>query len=380
MGLLTVSAIKAAKGPCRLYDGDGLYLLVSKTGAKSWLVRVQKNKRRRDIGLGSASKVSLKEARKRAADVRSQIECGLDPILERKKAGGIPTFRAAAASVHAEQKGAWRNGKHNQQWIRTLETYCFPYFGDISVAEITAPIVRDALIAIWLDKPETARRVRQRIVSVLDWAVGKGYRDAPLAMAGINKSLPKQREAVKHHEAMPYQEVPAFMVKLRESMSMGRLALEFAILTAARSGEVRGATWDEIDLYKKLWTIPAGRMKMKREHVIPLCDGAVHVLQQAAKFRLNSSNFVFVGQSKGKAISDMTMRKILRDMGLKYVPHGFRSSFKDWAADTTEYSNELSEMALAHAIKGKSEAAYRRGSMLDKRRNLMDDWEGFCDG
>ena len=380
MALLTATAVKAAKQAGRYQDGDGLFLQVSRTGAKSWLMRIQKDGRRRDIGLGGAGKVSLKLARERAAVVRAQVECGLNPVAERKKVGGIPTFREAAALVHAEQKASWRNAKHGAQWITTLETYCFPHFGETSIATLDAPAVRDALITIWLEKPETARRVRQRISSVINWAVGKGYRDAPLSMAGINKSLPKQRGGVKHHKAMPYANVPAFMETIRETETIGRLALELAILTAARSGEVRGATWDEIDMFNRLWTIPAERMKMEREHVVPLSDAAIAALENAKRYRRNSTNLVFPGVNKGKELSDMTLTKVLRDMGLKYTVHGFRSSFKDWAADTTQYQNELSEMALAHAVKGKSEAAYRRGNMLEKRRAMMNDWGEYCDG
>jgi integrase len=380
MGLLTATAIKAAKKTGRYQDGGGLFLNVTKSGAQSWIVRIQKDGRRRDIGLGGMAKVSLKLARERAALVRSQVECGIDPVAERKKAGGIPTFREAAALVHAEQKASWRNAKHGKQWLSTLEAYCFPHFGDVSVAAIDAPLVRGALIAIWLAKPETARRVRQRIVSVIDWAVGKGLRDAPLAMAGINKSLPKQRGSVKHHNAMPYADIPAFMPQLRARETLGRLALELAILTAARSGEVRGAAWDELDLHNRLWTIPAERMKMGVEHTVPLSDAAMAVLEKARRYQLNSTNLVFPGIIKGKPLSDMTLAKVLRDMELPFVPHGFRSTFKDWAADTTDYANELSELALAHAVKGKSEAAYRRGKMLEKRRTMMMDWAAFCAG
>ncbi len=261
MGKLTATGAKALTAPGRYSDGDGLELLIGRSGAKSWVVRVQKDGKRRDIGAGSFKKVSLADARKRAERIRSQIEAGIDPVAERRKEKGIPTFRSAAALVHAEQKKGWKNGKHTDQWINTLTTYAFPAFGDVSVAGIDAAAVRDVLAAIWLTKPETARRLRQRIGTVIDWAVGKGYREASLAWPVINKALPKQRDKAKHHAAMPYADLPAFMAELRSKETMGRLALEAQILTACRSGEVRGALWPEIDLDAGLWTIPAERMK-----------------------------------------------------------------------------------------------------------------------
>lgn len=353
MGKLTATAVKAASEAGRYGDGDGLFLLVGKGGAKSWVARVQKDGRRRDIGLGSAAKVTLKLARERAAMARSQIEAGIDPIAERRKVAGIPTFREAAALVHAEHKSGWRNGKHRKQWLSTLETYCFPHFGDLAVSELDAPAVRDALVQIWLAKPETARRVRQRIAAIIDWSVGKGYREAPLAMAAIDKALPKQRGRVKHHKAVPHAEIPAFMGKLREKETLGRLALEGVILTAARSGELRLAIWVEIDLDAALWTIPAGRMKADREHVVPLSAPAVALFRRMRAHKRGESGLVFPGTKKDKPLSDMTLTKALRDMGMDATAHGFRSSFKDWAAEETTYANELSEAALAHAVKDK---------------------------
>ncbi len=260
MGRLTATGVKATTQPGRYGDGDGLFLLIDKRGGKSWMVRIQKNGRRRDIGLGSAAKVPLKLARDRAILARSQVEAGIDPSAERRKAAGVPTFREAAALVHAEHKRGWKNGKHQAQWLATLDAYAFPAFGDVSVALVDAPAVRDALAAIWLTKPETARRLRQRIRTVIDWAVAKGYRDGPLAMAVIDKALPRQRERVKHHKALPFAELPEFTRALRERETLGRLALEAAILTAARSGEVRLAVWQEIDLDARTWSIPAARM------------------------------------------------------------------------------------------------------------------------
>lgn len=269
MGRLSATAVKAAKLSGRYGDGDGLYLLIGPTGARSWVCRVQKNGKRRDIGLGSAKKVTLAQAREKAATVRSQVEAGIDPIFERRKELGIPTFRQAAALVFAENKKSWRNAKHRAQWLSTLTAYAFPHFGDLAVSDVEGPHVRDALVAIWLDKPETARRVRQRIVMVIDWAIAKGYRTMPLPIAAMNKSLPKVRTKAAHHSALPYAQVPAFIGRLRERESVGRLAFEALVLTAARSGEIRLAVWSEIDLDGKLWTIPAERMKPGREHVVP---------------------------------------------------------------------------------------------------------------
>lgn len=383
MGKLTATAVKAAKSTGRYGDGDGLFLLVGPTGARSWIVRVQKGGKRRDIGVGSAAKVPLALARERAATVRSQVEAGIDPIAERRKAAGIPTFREAAALVHAEAKGGWRNGKHGKQWLASLGTYCFPTIGDVAVSELDGPAVRDVLGSIWLTKPETARRVRQRIVTIMNWAVAKGYRSAPLAMAAIDKSLPRQKRGQAHHEALPFTDIPAFMTKLRARESTGRLALEMLVLTATRSGEVRLATWAEIDTEAALWTIPANRMKAGKEHAVPLSDAVLATLKRASRWRSGSNSpaeLVFPGAKHGKPLSNMTLTKVMRDMGLTATPHGFRSAFKDWASETTSFANELSEAALAHAIPNKTEAAYRRGNLLEKRRAMMAAWADHCDG
>lgn len=380
MARLSAAAVKAAKLPGRYGDGDGLHLLVSPTGARSWVCRVQKDRKRRDIGLGSAKKVTLAQARERAAKVRAQVESGLDPVSERRKETGVPTFREAAALVFAENKKSWRNVKHRAQWLSTLTAYAFPHFGDVAVSEIDGPHVRDALVTIWLDKPETAKRVRQRIVTVIDWAIAKGYRDSPLPIAAINKSLPRGRAGPAHHSALAYAQVPAFITRLRERESVGRLAFELLILTATRSGEVRSALWSEVDLDAKLWTIPAARMKAGREHVIPLSDATMDVFARASRFREARSNLVLPGARSGKPLSDMTLTKICRDMNVDAVPHGFRSSFRDWVAEETEFDGAIAEMALAHAIENKVEAAYRRGNLLEKRRRLMEAWADHCFG
>lgn len=263
MGQLTVARIRAIKEPGRYTDGDGLMLLVKATGAQSWLLRARVGGERRDIGLGSTKVLTLAEARAKATELRREIARGVDPIAEKKKvADPVPTFREAAALVHSDHKAAWKNGKHQAQWISTLETYAFPVLGDRAVDKIEGPIIRDVLAPIWLSKPKTARRVRQRIGAVLDWSYGKGYRKSEAPMRSLSKGLPRQPRKDGHFAAMPYVEVPAFIARLRERMSVGRLALEALILTAAGSGEIRGATWSEVDLDAGMWSIPAERMKI----------------------------------------------------------------------------------------------------------------------
>lgn len=378
MGNLTANMLRGSLEPGRHHDGDGLFLNVTPTGARSWICRVQKNGRRRDIGLGSAKKVSLAQARQRSAEVRSQVEAGIDPVLQRKKAEGIPTFREAAAAVYAENKKSWKNKKHRGQWLTSLQTYAFPKIGDVAVSDIESSHVRDVLIAIWLEKNETARRVRQRIGMVIDWAIAKNYRAHPLPMNAINKSLPKVRNRQNHLAALHYSKVAAFVGKLRERESIGRLAFEFLILTAARSGEVRGALWSEIDLTECTWTIPAERMKADVEHIVPLSDAALDVLKRARVHKEDGNDLVFPGTRHGKPMSDMTLTKICRDAEIDAVPHGFRSSFRDWVSEETDFDRDVAEMALAHTIANPVEAAYRRGKLLQKRRKLMNLWADYC--
>jgi len=378
MGKLSATAVKAATRPGRLGDGDGLFLIVQPSGSKSWMVRVQKNGTRRDFGLGSAAKVSLAKARERAREVRAQMEMGLDPLFERRKAQGIPTFREAAAKVLAAHRKTWRNEKHEQQWLNTLEAYAFPHIGNVAVSEIAGPMIRNVLAEIWLAKPETARRVRQRIGTVLDWAYASGYRETEAPMRAITKGLPRQPKKEGHFAAMPYAKVPAFITRLRERESFSRLALGFAIFTAARSGEVRGATWEEFDLEAKLWTIPKDRMKANREHVVPLTAPAIRIIERCAQLRIRDCPLVFPGARGNKALSDMTLTKLLKEMKEPYTAHGFRSAFRDWASEETDHPGDVAEAALAHMVKDKTEAAYRRGNLLEKRRTLMDDWGKWC--
>ncbi|MEW4468496.1 integrase arm-type DNA-binding domain-containing protein [Parasphingorhabdus sp. JC815] len=379
MGNLTFQKIRSLKEPGRYSDGNGLLLEIGKSGRGSWTVRVQSQGKRRDIGLGSIADVSLAEAREKAAEIRRLVKAGIDPVAKRKrKADVLPSFREAAYLVHAEHKKSWKNGKHQAQWISTLETYAFPIIGDRFVNEIEGPAIRDVLIQIWLEKPETARRVRQRIATVLDWSYAKGFRSSEAPLRSVSKGLPRQPSKNGHFAALPYEEIPDFIAALRKRVSIGRVALELLILTAARSGEIRGARHAEVDTARALWTIPAERMKMGRAHVVPLSLAAFDTLDHARMFYSPVSDLIFPGQKPTKPLSDMTLLKVIRDMEINSTVHGLRSSFRDWVADQTDYPREVAEAALAHAVPNKVEAAYRRTDFLEKRRALMDDWADYC--
>ena len=381
MGNLTALKIRNLKEPGRYSDGDGLMLVLGAQGRGSWIVRVQSDGKRRDVGLGSMEHLSLAEAREAATTLRKQVRAGVDPVAERKRERlVIPTFRTAAGRVHEEHKAAWKNGKHQAQWLSTLETYAFPSLGDKLVSEIEGPAIRDVLASIWLKKPETARRVRQRIVAVLDWSYAKGFRTSEAPTRSLARGLPRQPRKDGHFAALPFREVPRFIASLGARSSVGRLALEFLVLTAARSGEVRGAFWSEIDFAKGTWTVPAERMKAGKSHVVSLACGALKALERARAFKSPASELVFPGQRSKKPLSDMTLLKILRDMDLGVTVHGFRSSFRDWVAEETSYPGEVAEAALAHTIHNKVEPAYRRTDYLERRKQLMTDWSRFCVG
>jgi len=388
----TIKEIEAIKSAGRHSVGTGLILVVSPSGRKSWIARVRDpHGKRRDIGLGSYPSVSLSEARERVEAFRKQARDNLDPVAEKKRirhAEGMPTFERAAAQAHLDHKGSWRNTKHRAQWLSTLRTYAYPAIGNLRVDQITGPMIRDLLLPVWLEKPETARRVKQRIGAVLDWAYAKGYRDQEAPLRSISKGLPRQPKRDGHFAALPYDDVPALMSKLAVSESIGRLALRFLILTAARSGEVRGARWDEIDVTAKTWTVPAERMKAGRQHIVPLSETALDVLKVAEKAKALDQSaddkkvapLVFPGL-RGKPLSDMTLAKVLHTATkADATVHGFRSSFRDWVAEETSFAGEVAEKALAHAIPNKVEAAYKRTDFLEKRRKLMDAWADFCTG
>jgi integrase len=375
---LTAVQVRQTKVSGRHADGNGLYLLVEPSGAKRWVLRTMVQGRRRDIGLGSARLVSLAEAREKASLYRKTARAGGDPIAEHRKAHvPVPTFEQAARLVHAHHSAAWRNAKHAAQWINTLVQYVFPVFGHRHVDQIDSGDVLKALSPIWLSKPETARRVRQRVRAVFDWAKAAGQRRGDNPVDGVARALPRHNYRGRHFAAMPYTEVPKFLRALRESGmdETTKLAFEFLILTAARTGEVLGARLNEFDLGAAIWTIPASRTKTRREHRVPLAPRAVEIITRARQLSAGS-DFLFPGRSIRKPLSNMVFLKALGRLKLDVTAHGFRSAFRDWAAERTSFPNEVAEMALAHTIKNKAEAAYRRGDLLEKRRALMETW---CD-
>ena len=377
--VLTAVKVKALKEPGRYADGNGLYLIVEPSGAKRWMLRIMVQGRRRDIGLGGAQIVSLAEAREQAHNLRKIARTGGDPVAERKTKAGVPTFAEAARQVHAERAAAWSNEKHAAQWINTLTDYVFPVFGDRHVNQIDTPDVLRALSPIWLNKPETARRLRQRIRAVFDWAKAAGFRSGENPVEGVVKGLPKQPDRENHHAALPYADVTQFIKELRGSDASEpvKLAFEFLILTATRTSEVLEAPWKEFDIQSALWTIPAKRTKTKkRVHRVPLAPRCLKILERAKQLA-SQSEYVFPGQSLTRPLSDMVFLMTLRRMEFEITAHGFRSTFKDWASERTNFPNEISEMALAHTIPNKTEAAYRRGDLLDKRRELMITWSEF---
>jgi len=378
-----LSAIKAKKlaTPGRHADGNGLYLVVDQSGAKRWLLRTVVHGRRRDIGLGSFRLVTLAEARTRALELRAIARNGGDPLLERrKKQKRIPTFEEAARRVHSERLPGWKNAKHGEQWINTLEDYVFPVIGDLRLHEIATPDILQVLGPIWLSKSETARRVKQRIAVVFDWAKAGGYVSGENPVAGVQKGLPKQDGTKSHHSAMPIDELSKFIRELHSGPEdrTSVFALEFLILTASRTKEVIGAKWEEIDLQRGIWTIPAERMKAGIQHRIPLSARCKEILF-SMQSSFPSSQFVFPGARAEKPISNMALLMVMRRMGRQETVHGFRSTFRDWAAERTNFPNEVCEMALAHTIKNKAEAAYRRGDLLEKRQALMDEWSKYLE-
>ncbi|RED17498.1 integrase [Parasphingopyxis lamellibrachiae] len=381
MGKLSATKVKALRAAGRYADGSGLILNVTPKGSKSWILRIQHNGKRHDYGLGSCLNVSLADAREEALRIRKMVRDGKDPRAERRKENvRSKTFREAAIEYHATHQESWKNGKHRAQWLSTLQSYAFPRLGDLALNAIDGPVILDTLDGIWLAKPETARRVRQRIGSVLDYAYSRGWRDTEAPMRSVSKGLPRQPTKRGHFAAMPYSDVPDFIRELGDRESYGRLALEALILTAVRSGEIRGAIWSEVNFDAALWTIPAERMKAGEEHIVPLSSSALQVFERAKELRIAGTEFVFPGTKLGKPLSDMTLLKILRDLSLPYTVHGFRSSFRDWAAERSALPGEVAEAALAHRISDKIVAHYLRTDFLDQRRHMMAAWGSWCTG
>jgi len=378
--VLSATRVRAVTKPGRYIDGNGLYLIVDQSGAKRWMLRTIIQGKRCDVGLGGLAVVSLAQAREEAARLRRIARAGGDPLAERRKERKVVlTFEAAARQVHEAQSKSFRNAKHKAQWITSLETYVFPVFGDRRVDHIESADVLKALSPIWLEIPETARRVRQRMKTVFDWAKAAGFRSTDNPVEGVSKVLPKHNGQQEHFAALPYGHVPAFLQRLRNyEGALTRLAFEFLILTASRTGEVLNAKWNEFDLEVKTWIIPAGRMKAKREHRVPLSQRCIEILT-SAKEVADGSEYVFLGSTAGKPLSNMAFNMALRHMErIDCTPHGFRSSFRDWAEEKTNFPRSVIEAALAHVVKDKTEAAYRRTDLFDKRRKLMDAWSAFA--
>jgi integrase len=358
--------------------GGSLYLQVTDNGCRSWILRTLVQGRRREMGLGSYPDVSLAEARELASGFRKIARRGGDPFLERDKGKVVvPSFQEAARTVYEAHRAGWKNKKHSAQWLSTMEQYVFPAAGEVPVSQIDTHHVMDALSPIWLTKPETARRVRQRIGLVLDWARAKKYRVGDNPCDNIAGVLPKQLDADKHHEALPYKELAGFIGELREASTSEsiKLAFEFLILTAARTGEVLQAKWSEIESEDRAWRIPKTRMKAKKEHRVPLSPRCLEILESARK--LGGKTHIFPTPGTDAPLSNMALLMLLRRMGKTFTAHGFRSTFRDWAAETTNFSRQLCEVALAHTIKG-VEGDYLRGDLFEKRRKLMEAWAAYA--
>lgn len=373
---LSARKVETAK-PGRHGDGRGLFLYVKPSGSRSWVLRFQVQGRRRDLGLGSYPDVSLSMARDRAAEARRLIANGEDPI-SKKPQTKPKTFKDAALELIESKRPGWKNAKHAAQWTATLQAHVFPKIGQMQVSKIETADVIATLTPIWTKTPETANRVRQRVEAVIDYASALGLRngDNPARWRGhLDHLLPKPTKvrAVKHHAALPHEELAAFIDDLTNREGVAARALAFNILTAARSGETRGMVWAEVDLERRIWTVPAERMKAGKEHRVPLTDAAIALLGA----RRTDAALVFESNTKaGKPISDMSMTAVLRRMGRNDVTvHGFRSTFRDWAGETTSFPREVIEAALAHGIKNKAEAAYARSDLFEKRQKLMAAWE-----
>jgi integrase len=373
---LSAAFVRTATTPGKYNDGHGLFLKVVASGAKRWVQRIVVRGKRTEIGLGSASLVSLAEARETALENRKLARAGGDPLQAKRTSEALLTFEGASRKVHKIHEPTWRNKKHAAQFLSTLETYTFPRMGNLKVSEVTTADVLAVLQPIWLEKPETAKRVRQRIGTVMKWAVANGWRQDNPAGA-ISQALPKQKQPVKHRKSLPYDEVSGCLVAVRSSRAFNatKLALELTVLTACRSGEVRLAEWSEIDLAKAEWTIPAQRMKASKEHRIPLSGRAIEVLE-AAKALDDGTGLVFPSTT-GNPLSDMTLSKLVKGLGYDVDVHGFRTSFKTWCQERTTTAREVSEAALAHSIQNKAEAAYARSDLFEKRRKLMEQWSCF---
>ena len=375
---LSAAFVRSAP-PGRHCDGQGLYLVVQPAGTRSWVQRIVIRGRKRELGLGSTALVSLGEARDRALSNRKLAREGGDPLAEKRRAEGMPTFADAAARVVEQKRAGWRSPIHARTWLNSLERHAFPRVGSRSVSEVTSAEVLEVLTPIWHVKVQTARCVRQRIGAVMEWAIAMNLRaDNPCDRLG--PVLGKQNEVVRHMRALPHRAVAAAIATVRASDAAEavKLAFEFLVLTAGRWGEVRWAQWTEMDTTDHVWTIPATRMKANREHRVPLCRRAVEILDAARTLGDGVGRLVFtVGH--GEPLEEKVLRRLLERQRVSAVPHGFRSSFRDWAAEETDHRREVIEAALAHVVGNKVEAAYARSDLFERRRRLMDDWSAYLD-
>ena len=373
---LSAAFIRSAP-PGRHADGNGLYLFVQPSGARSWIQRLLIRGRRRELGLGSVALVPLAEAREKALANRRLARQGGDPLAEKRRAQGIPTFAEAASRVLEQKQGGWRNPKPAREWQSSLTRFAFPRIGKVPVSEVTSADLLEILAPLWHRKVATAKRLRQRLRAVLEWAVAMEYRlDNPCDRIG--PVLGPQKDVTEHMEAVPHREAATVIRKVRASTALpaSRLALEFLVLTAARWGEVRWTKWKEIDWEGKVWTVPAGRAKMNRRHRVPLCGRALEILEAAQELEGGAGPLVFT-HGGGKPMHDSAVRRLLRQIGVAAVPHGFRSTFRDWASEETDHPREVIEAALAHVVRNRVEAAYARSDLFERRRTLMDDWARY---
>jgi integrase len=378
---LTAATVRNAKGPAFLADGNGLYLKVDATGARRWVQRLVIDRKRKDIALGPAAIVTLVEAREAAIENKRLIRAGIDPAHAKKEAEAIPTFQEAARTVHGIHKPTWRNVKHAAQFISTLETYAFPAMGSVSVASLNGADILKALQPIWLEKPETARRVKQRIDLVMRWVIAKGWRTDNPSLT-IAEALPKQDKTIRQHrKALPYTQVAICIRSVNESRAapLSKLAFECLVLTASRSGEVRLAEWSELDLETGIWVIPKARMKMKRAHSIPLVPRVVEIFK-TAQVQGDGSDLVFPSARRGRPLSDATLLKLVRSKGYDCDIHGFRASFRTWAEENSSAPHKVAEAALAHSKGDETERAYMRSDLFEKRRTLMGEWADYLLG
>jgi len=378
---LNAVRVKNISKPGRHADGNGLYLLVEKSGAKRWMLRTIVAGKRCDIGLGSLQLVKLPAAREEATRLRSLARKGQDVLAARRsERKTVPTFEGAAKTVHEQHAASFRNKKHKIDWLASLEADVFPVFGSRPVNTIDAGDVLKALTPIWNTKPETARRIKQRVKVVLDWAIASGHRSGNNPVDGITKVLPRHRQTASHHPALPYTQVPAFVQTIRDSKTgePAKLAFEFLILTAARTTEVTGAKWSEIDRASKTWTIPAERIKAGREHRVPLSERCLELLAAAEKLS-DGCPYVFRGRTPKVPLSNMVFLMVLRRLKRTDITtHGFRSTFRDWTAERTNAPRAVCEAALAHVVGNKTEAAYMRSDLFEQRTKLMDSWAQFA--